>query len=116
MRLVQLSGRRDPAVPERRVAVVEESKLRLLDGCTAIYDLAMSCLRENTPLLRGIEQRKSRTLLDYDPIYEGNSEWNLEPSADFPEEPSRCLVTGTGLTHQASAKNRDAMHAAAQAV
>lgn len=108
MRLVQLSG--------RRVAVVEEPRLRLLDGCSSIYDLATACLREGTPLLKGIEQRKSAELLDYDPIYDGKSGWHLLPSADFPAEPARCLVSGTGLTHQASAKNRDAMHAAAQTV
>jgi hypothetical protein len=31
---------------------------------------------------------------------------------DHPVEAARCLVSGTGLTHIASAKNRDAMHAA----
>ena len=108
MRLVQLSG--------RRVAVVEEPHLRLLDGCTTIYDLATACLSEGTSLLQGIEQRKSATLLDYDPIYQGKSEWRIQPSADCPSEPARCLVSGTGLTHQASAKNRDAMHAGTQAV
>src|SRR6185437_12067814 len=40
----------------------------------------------------------------------------LLPSADFPAAPARCLVSGTGLTHQASAKNRDAMHSGTQAV
>ena len=29
---------------------------------------------------------------------------------DHPAEPARCLVSGTGLTHLGSAKNRDAMH------
>jgi hypothetical protein len=116
MRLVQLSAHRGAAVEERRVAVVEEPHLRLLDGCATIYDLATECLRDGTPLLRGIEQRKSATLLDYEPIYQGKSDWHLQPSADFPSAPARCLVSGTGLTHQASAKNRDAMHAAAQAV
>ncbi len=113
MRLVQLSGR---GAAVRCVAVVEEPQLRLLDGCATVYDLAAACLREGTPLLRGTEQRKSTTLLDYDQIYQRQSDWHLQPSADFPEEPSRCLVSGTGLTHQASAKNRDAMHAGTQAI
>ncbi len=103
---------------ERRVAVVEEPQLRLLDGCATIYDLATECLLEGVLryALHGIEQRKSTTVLDYEPIYQGQSDWRLQPSADFPTEPARCLVSGTGLTHQASAKNRDAMHAAAQAI
>jgi hypothetical protein len=36
------------------------------------------------------------------------------PSADHPQEPARCLVSGTGLTHMASAKNRQAMHGKAE--
>lgn len=50
--------------------------------------------------------------LDYDAIYESRSEWRLLPPLDHPEEPARCLVSGTGLTHRKSAANRDAMHAA----
>ncbi len=111
MRLVQLAG---PA--GRRVALVEEPKLRLLDGCQSIYDLAQACLAAGVPLAHGIEQRKSGELLDYDAIYAGRSEWRIKPSADFPAEPARCLVSGTGLTHKASAKNRDAMHVATQAI
>ncbi len=111
MRLVQLEGPQG-----RRVAIVEEPKLRLLEGCTTVYELAGDCLREALPLLAVIEKRKTGELLGYDAIYEGRSEWHLKPSADFPAKPSRCLVSGTGLTHQASAKNRDAMHAGTQAI
>lgn len=111
MRLVQLSedGR-------RRVALVEEPKLRLLNGCESVYDLASECIRDGISLTLGVGQRKSGETLDYDEIYAGSKRWRIEPSADIPMHPSRCLVSGTGLTHKASAKNRDAMHAAAQAV
>ena len=34
------------------------------------------------------------------------------PPLDHPDEPARCLVSGTGLTHLGSAKNRQAMHGA----
>ena len=111
MRLVQLEGSQG-----RRIAVVEEPKLRLLEGVESVYGLASECLRNGVSLAAGIERRKSPELLDYEAIYLGNSEWQIQPSADFPGEPARCLVSGTGLTHKASAKNRDAMHAAAQAV
>ena len=111
MRLVQLNNSTG-----RRVALVEEPNLRLLDRCTSIYDLATHALRDRVSLAVAIEQRKSDQLLDYDAIYEGTSDWRLLPSADFPAEPSRCLVSGTGLTHQASAKNRDAMHSGTQAI
>jgi hypothetical protein len=111
MRLVQLSG---PS--GRRVAVVEEPHLRLLESAQTVYSLASDCLRDGVSLTAAIERRKSPDLLDYDPVYEGKSDWRLLPSADSPGEPWRCLVSGTGLTHQASAKNRDAMHAGTQAV
>ncbi|HXN21337.1 MAG TPA: AraD1 family protein [Candidatus Dormibacteraeota bacterium] len=111
MRLVQLTG---PG--GRRVARVEEPKLRLLDTCASIYDLASECLANGVSLAQAIDERASVEVLDYNAIYAGESAWRLRPSADFPAEPARCLVSGTGLTHQASAQNRDAMHAVAQAV
>ena len=42
----------------------------------------------------------------------GKSEWRLLPPIDHPGEPARCLVSGTGLTHLGSAKNRQPMHEA----
>ena len=50
-------------------------------------------------------------MLDYDPIYRGQSEWRILPAIDHPDEPARCLVSGTGLTHLGSARNRQSMHA-----
>ncbi len=112
MRLIQLAG---PA--GRRIAVVEEPHLRLVDGCSSIYELAWMALQDNVSLTEIVNRRLSGTLLDYDPIYEGRSDWSVLPSADFPIEPARCLVSGTGLTHKGLArKNRDAMHADAQDV
>lgn len=111
MRFVQLSG-----PTGRRVALVEEPDLRFLDRCTTIYDLATACLEEGVSLRRAAEERLTSQVVDYDQVYQGSSEWRLQPSADFPAEPSRCLVSGTGLTHQASAKNRDAMHSGTQTV
>jgi len=49
--------------------------------------------------------------LDYDAVYAGRSPWRLLAPIDHPIEPARCLVSGTGLTHLGSAKNRQAMHA-----
>ncbi|MGD0361923.1 MAG: AraD1 family protein [Bryobacteraceae bacterium] len=111
MRLVQLAG---PG--GRRVALVDEPRLRLLEDCRSVYELASECLKERVSLPEGIERRRSHEFLAYDEVYAGKSEWRLCPSADVPSEPARCLVSGTGLTHKASAQNRDAMHAAAQAV
>ena len=111
LRLIQLEG------PDgRRVALVEEPRLRLLEGCQSVYGLAWDCLNEGVSLAAGIERRKTNELVDYDAVYAGDPGWRICPSADHPLEPARCLVSGTGLTHKASAQNRDAMHAAAQAV
>ncbi|MDP9172142.1 MAG: GguC protein [Acidobacteriota bacterium] len=111
LRLIQLAG-----TAGRRVALVEEPRLRLLSGCESIYELASDCLNTGVTLQQGIERRKSAETLDYEQVYAGSTAWRIAPSADFPQHPARCLVSGTGLTHKASAKNRDAMHAAAQTV
>lgn len=94
----------------RRVAVVEEPNLRLLDGCSGVYDLARVALSTNVGLVEAARQRSTAERLDYDEIYSGNSEWKLLPAIDHPE-PTRCLVSGTGLTHLGSARDRQSMHA-----
>jgi hypothetical protein len=105
MRLIQLTG------PEgRRIAQVEEPALRFIDGFNSIYELVLACLAAESSLGSFVGQRLSAGSLDYEEVYSGKSAWKILPSADHPHEPARCLVTGTGLTHMASAKNRQAMH------
>jgi hypothetical protein len=58
--------------------------------------------------------RLSETTLDYDTVYSGAAEWKLLAPFHHPTEPSRCLVSGTGLTHLGGAKNRQAMHGASE--
>src|SRR5690349_856012 len=94
----------------RRVAAVEEPRLRLLHGGSSIVALARQAIEAGVSLTTLAQERMTDLVLDYDPIYRGQSEWRLLPAADHPEEPSRCLVSGTGLTHLGSAKNRNAMH------
>jgi hypothetical protein len=105
-RLVQLSN---GAV--RRVALVEEPHLRLLDGCASIYDLAKAAQAAGIRLSEAAMQRTTAERVDYDRVYGGRSEWRLLPPIDHPE-PARCLVSGTGLTHLGSARDRQSMHAA----
>src|SRR5271154_2511887 len=95
---------------ERRVALVEEPRLRLLVGVASVYDLAVGSAAAGTPLAELISQREGKELLDYDPVYRGRSEWRLLAPVGHPSEAARCLVSGTGLTHLGSAKNRAAMH------
>ena len=108
MRLVQLKKG-----PVRRVAVVEEPHLRILDGCTSVYELATCALRTGSRLSDAAQMRLTGERLDYDLVYGGKSEWKLLPPVDHPEEPARCMISGTGLTHLGSARDRQSMHAVA---
>jgi hypothetical protein len=97
---------------QRAVAVVSEPNVQLLAGFDSIFALAQSALASGTRLSELISRSLTGESLAYDPIYRGQSAWRLRPAIDHPHEPSRCLVSGTGLTHLGSAKNRNAMHAA----
>lgn len=107
-RLVQLIH----PIRGRRVALVQEPRLVLLKQVTSIYGLALEAITGKTPLGLLIQSKLSNEAIDYDQIYEGNSDWQLLPAFDHPDGPFGCLVSGTGLTHQNSALNRQMMHQA----
>lgn len=94
----------------RKVGLVDEPNVRLLSKYASIYELALAAIAETTTLPKLAARLLTDEVLDYAQLYSGRSEWRLLPAADHPEEPARCHVTGTGLTHTASAKNRNAMH------
>lgn len=95
----------------RRVALVEEPHLRLLSSrCASVYDLASAALRERVSLAAVAQREAGGEMLDYDAVYTGASPWRLLLPVDHPGDPARCLVSGTGLTHLGSAKDRQAMH------
>jgi hypothetical protein len=98
----------------RRVALVEEPRLHLLDGCSSIYELANSAISEAVKLSDLARRRATGDALEYDLIYLGRSEWHILPAIDHPAEPARCVVSGTGLTHLGSARNRQSMHASSE--
>src|SRR5579859_1166059 len=93
----------------RRVALVEEPNIRLLDNCSSIYELASIAIAAGMKLSDVVRQRARHEGVDYDPIYEGRSEWRLLPAMDHPEKLERCLISGTGLTHLGSARGRQSM-------
>jgi hypothetical protein len=97
----------------RRVALVEEPNVRMLDACNSIYELALIAIGGGMKLSELARQRARHETLDYDAIYGGRSEWRLLPAIDHPDESSRCLISGTGLTHLGSARGRQSMHATA---
>jgi hypothetical protein len=107
-RLIQIAKGND-----RAVALVEEPGLRLLHQTASIYSLAQEAIANRVKLTALVREKLSNFVLDYDPIYTGQSEWRVLPAIDHPQEPSRCLVSGTGLTHLGSARDRQDMHAIA---
>lgn len=96
----------------RRVAIVEEPHLRCLVEVQSIYELVMGCLHRGRQLSEQVLAFAVGEVLDYDSLYAGTSQWHLLAPIDVPETPSRLTVSGTGLTHLGSAKERQAMHLA----
>ncbi len=107
MRLVQLK-----AGELRRVAVVEEPKLRLLRDFDSMYALAQAAIANGGNLTSLAGNHLTDDLIDYDQVYQGRAEWKLLAPIDHPQEIARCLVSGTGLTHLGSARDRASMHMA----
>jgi hypothetical protein len=91
---------------------VEEPKLRLLRNFDSMYALVQAAIQNGGKLTSTAANFHTGESLDYDPIYEGRSEWTLLPPIDHPQEIARCLVSGTGLTHLGSARDRASMHMA----
>lgn len=106
MHLVQLIHPKEG----RRVALVDGDQLRLLEGFDSAYALAQAALQRRVKLSELVQSCPATQALSYDEVYSLKSEWRILPSFDHPQEPARCLVAGTGLTHKASAANRDNMH------
>jgi hypothetical protein len=107
MRLVQLK-----AGEVRRVAVVEEPKLRLLRNFDSVYALAQAAIANGGNLTSLTNDHLTDESVDYDQVYEGRAQWKLLAPIDHPQEIARCLVSGTGLTHLGSARDRATMHMA----
>jgi hypothetical protein len=110
LHLVQIADR-----AQRRVAVVREPELVLLTDVDSNVSLAMRALSEGRSLSDVVEQLISDDVLNYDTIYNGRSEWKLLAPIDCPGDPHRVHVSGTGLTHLGSARDRQAMHVASTA-
>lgn len=107
MHLVQIASR-----GQRRVALVREPNLVLLREVDSVFALAQRALAERRALSAVVEHLLSNQILSYDSVEEGKSEWRLLPPIDCPGAPQRVLVSGTGLTHLGSARDRQAMHVA----
>ena len=107
MRLVQLYHTK----LGRRVALVAEPELQLIDSSyQSTYHLFTDIIEKNKLPNEFIPNILTDDRLDYDSIYEGKSPWKLLSSFDHPDHPLFCMLSGTGLTHKASAENRQKMH------
>jgi hypothetical protein len=97
----------------RRVALVDEPNVRLLKDCHSIYELAQIAFDSGKELgeLAQSKVQHENDSIEYNILYSGDSEWRLLPPIDQPEDPARCLLSGTGLTHIGSARDRQSMHA-----
>ncbi|MDR8390632.1 hypothetical protein NC796_05755 [Aliifodinibius sp. S!AR15-10] len=107
MRLIQLHH------PEkgRRIAVVDEPSLTLVhEKFKSCYSLFEEIINKNHSASDFIREQASNVKLDYDSIYAGMDQWKILPAFDHPSSPLACMLSGTGLTHKASAENRQKMH------
>lgn len=105
MRIVQVRR-----ANERRVGIVAGDRIELTTA-GSVFHTAWQAGLEGVSLAALFESMRGPERLSYDELLEGRSDWRLLPCADHPDDPSHCLVSGTGLTHASSARNRQAMHA-----
>jgi len=107
LRLVQFTDR---AGTRRVAAAGDGNTLRMLNGVTRTYDLALAAVRANTSLEALAKAKIGNETVSYDELV---SDKRLLPPLDH-ADPYRCLITGTGLSHLGSAAARDSMHAKLQ--
>src|SRR4051794_35016964 len=106
MRLVQIQH----GVYGPRVAVVDEPRLRLVPGVANVYELAQRAIAQGKKISDLIAANPSTESIEYEVVYRCAAAWRLLSPIHHPVDPAHLLVTGTGLTHKASADNRQSMH------
>lgn len=103
----------------RRMGMIRDDRVLDLTSAgsapTSVVELAASAFRRGLRLVALVEELAQSPRLDslaYDSLLagkpDGKAPWLLPP-VDHPD-PSRVLVSGTGLTHLGSVKSRDEMH------
>jgi hypothetical protein len=98
----------------RRIAIADTNTLSLLTGYPTAYDAAEAAFTQDKPLESLLRSLPVVWELSYDDVYAGATPWTILAPFDHPTEPARCLISGTGLTHLASAETRQKMHAAVE--
>ena len=87
--------------------VVDGDSIRIINGETSTYALAVQALHQATPLADMIPQLGSTVQVDYQQYLDDNL---VVPPIHHPTDDAHLLVTGTGLTHLGSAAARNSMH------
>src|SRR5205823_6092361 len=74
------------------------------------YELAHAAIAQNHKIADILADNPPTESIDYEPVYRSASAWRLLSPIHHPTDPAHCFITGTGLTHKASAENRQSMH------
>ena len=107
MRLIQLFHPQHG----RRVAKVERSELIFIrPDYSSSYSLFEEIIEKESIPQEFIPKVLTDRTLNYEKVYENESSWKVLPAFDHPGSPLFCMLSGTGLTHKASAENRQNMH------
>lgn len=101
MRLVQLSDG-----PGYRAGISHDGLVRVIEPAITTLEIVKSAAAAGRPLLQHLAMIGKGAIVTYDELAAAG---RIRPPIDHPE-PSRFLVTGTGLTHIGSAETRDRMH------
>jgi len=106
MHLIQLNH---PSLG-RRVGIVEEPNVILLNrAVTSAYQLFKEIINNNKSQLFTIEALRTTEVIKYDDVYNQKDGYRILPPLDC-VDPMHCIISGTGLTHKASAENRQKMN------
>ncbi|USV99026.1 AraD1 family protein [Pseudomonas pergaminensis] len=104
MRLVQFELRNG----ERRVGVVDGTKLREVSTARSVRELALAAIEAGVGLAQQVDSLGLGDSYDYATLL---ADLKILPPLDHPD-PAHMLISGTGLTHLGSASARDKMHQA----
>jgi hypothetical protein len=94
----------------RAVGLVEGAEVRVVEGASSVYDIALAALTASKSLAEIIATASLGKGQSRDAIL---ADGRVLAPIDHPD-PAHLYVTGTGLTHLGSASTRDAMHKANQ--
>jgi hypothetical protein len=94
----------------RKLAIIQADSILVRADFNTAYDLVIYCLANNTSI--GEQLKTDNTACEIEIVALESLGWQWLPSFDHPYDAQHCMVSGTGLTHKASAQNRENMNAA----